>query len=354
MWVVFAPDRVRVALNVSLREIAVAQHLTPVAEDTYDSDDLESAAKHEGEYILGHLALTADGRTLTGSVVKTTPPAILGTSAEQTYYQYELEYPLTTAPPVRVSFRQEMLREFSYSPGQPWDVNYVVRLKRHDATEITTGLLRGQATTDFPTGFGEPSATVRIDAWRTAREYTQHGIMHILTGYDHLLFVSALVLATMSFWEMVKVIAAFTLAHTFTLVLSVLNILRLPPWIVEPVIAASIVFVAVENIIWPNRTHGWLRLGVAFGFGLVHGLGFAGGLLDAMEGLPRLGLGVALLSFSVGVEIGHQVVVLPLFGALRLGQLKWNGAFRDPLLRYGSIVISLAGLYYFVHAVRAA
>jgi hypothetical protein len=73
-----------------------------------------------------------------------------------------------------------------------------------------------------------------------------------------------------------------------------------------------------------------------------------------MAGLPRLGLGVALLSFSLGVELGHQLVVLPLFGALRLGQRKWNGAFRGAVLRYGSIAISLAGLYYFVNAVTSA
>jgi hypothetical protein len=93
---------------------------------------------------------------------------------------------------------------------------------------------------------------------------------------------------------------------------------------------------------------------VAFGFGLVHGLGFAGGLLSAMEGLPRLGLGVALLAFSLGVEIGHQVVVLPVFGLLRLGDVKLHAVFRERMLRYGSIVISLAGVYYLINAITSA
>src|SRR6185369_4305874 len=119
-------------------------------------------------------------------------------------------------------------------------------------------------------------------------------------------------------WDLVKVVTAFTLAHSLTLTLCVLDIFRLPERVVEPMIALSIVFVAVENIFWPNRTKGWGRLGAAFFFGLFHGLGFAGGLLDAMESLGGGAVVVAIIAFSVGVEIGHQVVVLPFFGALRL------------------------------------
>jgi hypothetical protein len=91
---------------------------------------------------------------------------------------------------------------------------------------------------------------------------------------------------------------------------------------------------------------------VAFGFGLVHGLGFAGGLLEAMEGLPRIGTWIALAAFSLGVEIGHQVVVLPLFGALALGRCRLQENFTRPALRYGSIFISLCGAYYFCVAVH--
>ena len=172
------------------------------------------------------------------------------------------------------------------------------------------------------------------------------------TGYDHLLFVAALVIATMSFWEMVKVIAAFTLAHTITLVLSVFDIFRLPTFIVEPVIALSIVFVALENVIAPQRAHSRLRLAVAFGFGLIHGLGFAGGLRDAMQGLPSIGLWIALAAFSAGVEIGHQLVVLPLFGLLTLSRRKLSEGIHPSTLRYGSAAISCGGAYYLVVALR--
>ena len=132
-----------------------------------------------------------------------------------------------------------------------------------------------------------------FEAWPTFRAYALHGIEHILTGYDHLLFVTALVLAAGRFWDLVKVVTAFTLAHTITLTLSVLNIVTLRSAIVEPMIAASIICVAVQNIFWPERSTGWARLAIAFSFGLFHGLGFAGGLKDAMTGMPSVALWLA-------------------------------------------------------------
>jgi hypothetical protein len=243
-----------------------------------------------------------------------------------------------------------MLREFPYSAGQSWDVSYVVRVKHEGSNEVTSWLLRYDQPSELSTGWeaapAQASGPVQVDRWRTFAEYLHHGVMHILTGYDHLLFVSALVLATLSFWEMVKVIFAFTLAHTLTLALSVFDIFRLPSAIVEPVIALSIVFVALENVLFPRRAHSRVRLAVAFGFGLIHGLGFAGGLLDAMEGLPAIGIWIALAGFSLGVEIGHQLVVLPLFGLLALGRSRLRESIQRPLVRSGSTIISACGVYY--------
>jgi hydrogenase/urease accessory protein HupE len=182
-------------------------------------------------------------------------------------------------------------------------------------------------------------------------------LIHILTGYDHLLFVTALVLSVRSFWELVKVITAFTLAHSITLALSALDLFRLPAQVVEPVIALSIIVVALQNVYWPERTRDWTRLAVAFFFGLFHGLGFAGGLLQAMQGMSSHALLLAILGFSAGVEAGHQVVVVPTFCALKLAR----GWRRDPaqsegsallLARWGSAAISLAGMVYLAAALR--
>ncbi|MEP6670142.1 MAG: HupE/UreJ family protein [Chthoniobacter sp.] len=348
MWMQFEPTRVHVAVNVSVREIAVAQNLV-AKDDSFDGAALSAAAEKHRDYVGQHLKVSADGRALTGQVLRITDPPIFS-EPEKTYYQYELEFTFAGPTPGKITVTQDMLREWPYALGTPWDVNYIVRLKRSDANEITTALLRPQQPTDFSTGWSAPSTQAseapKAEGWRTFREYFWHGVMHILTGWDHLLFVAALVIATMNFWEMVKVIAAFTVAHTITLALSVFAIVRLPPWVVEPVIAISIIFVAVENVVRPQNAHSRLRLAVAFGFGLIHGLGFAGGLLDAMVGLPRIGTWIALGAFSLGVEVGHQVVVLPLFGALAAGRQQLQERFTRPALRYGSMFISLCGVYY--------
>ena len=105
--------------------------------------------------------------------------------------------------------------------------------------------------------------------------------------------------------SLVRLVAAFTLAHSLTLALSVTGVLRLDPAVVEPVIAASIVAAALQNLVvpsWGDRS----RLAVAFSFGLFHGLGFAGGLLEAMSGLPPLDLGLSILGFSVGMSSGTR------------------------------------------------
>jgi hypothetical protein len=181
--------------------------------------------------------------------------------------------------------------------------------------------------------------------------YFCHGVWHILGGYDHLLFIGVLVLGASTLWDLVKVVTAFTLAHSITLTLAPLNLVHLPGWIIEPVIAGSIVFVALQNPFWPDCSRGYSRLTAAFFFGLFHGMGFAGGLLDVMQGLPGETIILAILGFSVGVEAGHQMVLLPLFGFLRAARtLRAETAGRDrlsiKLQRIGSAVVLAAGFYY--------
>jgi len=357
MWILSEPGHIRLAVNVSAREIGVALGLEGGEDGAIvDPARLAEAAEREGDYVRRHLRIQADHRELTGRITKISPPPAF-TSDEKTLYQYELDYPIAGPPASEITVSQDMLREFPYAAGMAWDVSYVVRLKRSGSDEISSGLLRAQQPFAFATRLTAGEEGKRVsgaaeERWKTFCEYLRHGVMHILTGYDHLLFVSALVLATISFWDMVKVIAAFTLAHTITLGLAVFDIFRLPPWVVEPVIALSIVFVALENVLWPRRSRSWARLAVAFGFGLVHGLGFAGGLLDAMAGLPATGIWIALGAFSLGVEIGHQLVVLPLFAFLTLGRRFLHEGFAKPALRYGSLAISLCGAYYLCIAIH--
>jgi len=352
MWVQFEPSLVRVAVDVSPKEISVAQG---VASADADPADLNRAAGRHGGYLLKHLTLSAGGRALVGKVVGLPSPARTGEPG-RAFYRYELEYPYAGSPPPSVRFYHDMLSGWPYAEGTPWGVTYAVRVKRSGSDEVGGWLLGDRRPTEIPTGWDGVAVPLAppVDAgtWRIFGEYLRHGVLHILTGYDHLLFLSALVIATMSVREMVAVIATFTLAHTLTLALSVFGIFRLPSSIVEPAIALSIVFVALENVLWPHRAHSRTRLVVAFGFGLVHGLGFAGGLLDAMHGLPAIGIWVALLAFSLGVELGNQFVVLPLFGLATLGRHMSRGGGYPFVLRYGSALISCSGAYYFAVALH--
>lgn len=187
--------------------------------------------------------------------------------------------------------------------------------------------------------------------WDSIGTFLKHGIQHVLEGRDHLLFASALVLALRGFWEVFKVIGVFTIAHSITVTLTALSGRRLiPSEIVEPVIAGSIIFVAVENIVRSNSGMGRQRLIIAFLFGLVHGLGFGGALIERLQVLPGNSAGWAIAAFCLGVEAGHLCVVAPLSGALQIGRDAGHEAFSRFTLRWGSALIALGGFYYLLVA----
>jgi hypothetical protein len=150
---------------------------------------------------------------------------------------------------------------------------------------------------------------------KTARfeTFLAHGVRHILEGYDHLLFLFGILLVLPSFLSALKVISCFSLAHSLTLTAAVLGSIRAPSGVVEPLIAASIVYVGAENLLRGGRfTHRGL---LTFGFGLVHGLGFATALRDM-----QIGSGVAmvlpLVSFNLGVELGQIAVAMLVLPAI--------------------------------------
>lgn len=206
--------------------------------------------------------------------------------------------------------------------------------------------------------YADGSASSGSSAGPIITTYAWHGLKHILGGYDHLLFLGALVLAAATFWDLIKIVTAFTVAHSLTLTLAALNLVHLPGRMVEPLIAASIVFVALQNVFWPQQAHGRTRLAVAFFFGLFHGLGFAGGLLELMHQMPTATVLLAVLGFSIGVEAGNQLVMVPLFAFVRLARVRRES---DPeaglaavLRRVGSTGISVAGSYYLFLALTQA
>jgi hydrogenase/urease accessory protein HupE len=159
-------------------------------------------------------------------------------------------------------------------------------------------------------------------AFEVVGTYLRLGVEHILTGFDHLAFVLGLLLLVDGFGRLLTTVSAFTLAHSMTLTFATLGVVHVPPPPVEAVIALSIVFVAREIVLREQsrpslaRERPWL---VAFMFGLLHGLGFAGGLADA--GLPAGHIPLALLWFSVGVEIGHFSFIAGVLALARLARV---------------------------------
>lgn len=152
-------------------------------------------------------------------------------------------------------------------------------------------------------------------ALSTAARFVALGAEHILEGLDHVLFVVALLLGAGGFLGVLKVASAFTLAHSLTLALAVVGWVDVPPEVVEPLIALSIAYVAAENILGGESRH---RLAVVFGFGLLHGLGFASTLSFTEDvGWPLIS---SLLTFNLGVEIGQALIIALLFPLLLLAR----------------------------------
>jgi hypothetical protein len=215
---------------------------------------------------------------------------------------------------------------------------------------VQVGVLGGTAT----------QATYSVlapDRWRAFRDYFKAGVWHILSGIDHLLFLISLLLPAVLLrksgrWEPVqgaqpalvgvlKVVTAFTLAHSITLTLAALDIVRLPSRLTESVIAASIIVAALNNL-FPIITE--RRARIAFGFGLLHGFGFASVLSDM--GLPPGARLISLFSFNLGIEAGQLsivLIVMPIFYALREGSF-----YRRAVMPFGSAAIALLALVWLV------
>ena len=210
--------------------------------------------------------------------------------------------------------------------------------------------------------FGTESAEQRLalqssGAWPTLRQYLVDGVWHIWIGYDHILFLLSLLLPAVLVrrhgkWEgasglggavkeVLKVVTAFTLAHSITLTLAALQIISLPSRLVESAIALSVVFAALNNLRGTIESKRWV---MAFAFGLIHGFGFASVLADL--GLPQNALVLALVGFNGGVEVGQLAIVavfLPVAFLLRKTHFYQRG-----VLKVGSLMVAAIATWWFI------
>ena len=217
----------------------------------------------------------------------------------------------------------------------------VITKKLLKAQDLTLEVPRGDSVSGGKGGAETmaPSSANATTGW----EFIKLGIEHIWTGYDHLLFLFALLLVCRSFRSIVGIISCFTLAHSLTLALATLNLVNLPSRFVEAAIAGSIVFVGAENL-WRRGNEPPGRWALTFAFGLMHGFGFATVLRDLGVGSGAQGVGLPLLTFNLGVEVGQiaiATVVLPVVWQLRK---------RESFVRRGvpllSAIVAAAGFYW--------
>ena len=164
------------------------------------------------------------------------------------------------------------------------------------------------------------------------------GFQHILEGYDHLLFLAALVLVSRRWQDLLSVISAFTIAHTATIVMCVFGILSLPSLLTESLIAGSILYAGLENIFSKKFDKRWIVAGL---FGLVHGAGFSGHLVSVLQ--PLLGTGQVwgpIFGFTIGIEMGQLCVIAVVFPVLLIARRYERERM---FVRYSSATIACAG-----------
>jgi len=226
---------------------------------------------------------------------------------------------------------------------------------RHVARAVSGAATRDEVLfRDHRTFSIAPDANAGADAAAAQPITEQHGtgfwaffkmgIEHILTGYDHLVFLLGLVLARARVRSLLTIVTAFTVAHSITLAIAVLGVWSPSSRIVEPAIALSIAYVGIENFFVKDATKRWR---ITFPFGLIHGFGFAGALQEI--NLPRSSIPTALVSFNLGVEAGQlavMAIILPLIIVLR--EKSW---FETRAVKIVSGAVALAGGIWFVSRV---
>jgi HupE / UreJ protein len=194
------------------------------------------------------------------------------------------------------------------------------------------------------------SPTIEQAAGTSFLDFLSLGVKHILIGYDHVLFLFSLLIVSRSVLATLKIITCFTVAHSITLALASFDVVRIPGAIVEPLIAASIIFVAIENLVRGDQPKG--RMLLVFAFGLIHGLGFASVLRELGVGTAGTGVAVPLLSFNLGVELGQLLIAVPLVPLIRL--LQTRPVFAKRWVPACSIAAALAGGFWLIQRVCLA
>ncbi len=271
---------------------------------------------------------------------KPAPPAFayVPSSAFNDFAQAPSKVRLTGAIPAGAS-------DFTFTYGLALGT-YALNVRIGDGPVQTQWVVGGAPAAPVSLAAPLPPPTRAEIGW----QYFVLGFTHILPhGFDHVLFVVGIFLLTSKWKSIVAQVSTFTVAHSITLALTMYGIVSLPAKVVEPMIALSIAYVAIENLV-VSELKPW-RLALVFSFGLLHGMGFAGVLRDL--GLPRPAFVTALVTFNVGVEAGQLTVIAIAFAACAYWQRRDSVAYRRFIVVPASFAIALVGIFWTVQRALA-
>lgn len=314
-------SRVDYLLSLEYAVLARAVDLgAPVEDDAQREEALEAARPKLAEYLRERVVVSLDGAAC--------EPELAGTSIAPRAGKPYADLALTFSCPGSTGSFHLLYKVFQDSDAVADDHTNLVEYHFADRSGRT---VFDRSHHDFTVGDNSMMTS--------SLQFGRMGVKHILLGLDHVLFVIALIIGAQSFKSLLQVTSTFTLAHSVTLISTLLGGLDVPAIVVEPLIALSIAFVALENLLGATRH----RLPVVFGFGLLHGLGFAGSLriTDEVSG----DLLVSLLSFNVGIETGQALLLVAVFPLLLLVR---KTGYAVPAQRTATGVVAAFGLFWFV------
>jgi len=276
-----------------------------------------------------------------GEPLRSNQPEILPGTTGPNEVLILLRWPQVSAQKVRL--------EFPILAGTPFGHRLMVTLD--DAPDPVALLDARHQDWDLPVRPDEVARPGIETATPAAKapwySFVSLGVEHILTGFDHLCFLFALLLVAPRLRDVLTVVTTFTLAHSLTLAAAALGAVSLRSTLVEPLIAASIIYVGLENLVLRRQPR--YRLAIVFGFGLIHGLGFASGLVERLPGVTGLAVVPPLLGFNAGVELGQLAVAACLVPLIRVARDRPN--FSGRMQPACSGAIAFAGLVWLLQRV---
>lgn len=318
-----APDAIDATLVIHIFDLGHDLGIAP-AERLLDPAFAAAEATAIAAFAGNRLTLAADGRVLDGSW--SGPDVLADRQSIRVHWRRALDRPAGTVAIEGTLF--------------PYDPQHQTFINVYEGAALT------QAVIDHGHPRFEYFAGSRQGVLAVVEKFVLSGIHHILIGPDHILFLIGLMLTGGSLRRLALIVTGFTAAHSLTLSLAALNLVTPPARLIEPAIALSIVVVGADNLLAHQGRD--LRAWFAFGFGFVHGFGFANVLREMS--LPARALGWSLLSFNVGVEMGQLLVVAVVAAGLAVLRGQFPTAGRRIVVA-GSIGVIAAGAFWFIQRV---